>query len=93
MTYVDDMAAPYRGMCMFHLLADSTEELLAVAEKLGLKAAGIQHAGTPKEHFDISLSKKKMALQYGAKAITWREAGKIVAARRGALLSLRKDMP
>ena|ERR1043166_1460019 len=87
MTYVDDMAARYRGMIMYHLLADSTDELLAMAARLGLQPRWLQHAGTPREHFDVSQSKRALAVRYGAQEITWKDAGRLVAQKREALMA------
>lgn len=80
--YVDDMRARFRGMIMCHMTADTREELLAFAARLGLKEEWAQMWGTHRFHFDISLSKKLMAVHYGAKPITWKEFGALVAARR-----------
>jgi hypothetical protein len=80
--YVDDMRANYGRMVMCHMLADTHDELLAMADKIGMQLRCIQHAGTPKEHFDVSLTKRALAVHYGALEITWKEAGKIVATRR-----------
>jgi len=85
--YVDDMEAPYRGMKMSHLLADSDEELHAMAARIGV--ARRWHQAPPKHssHYDICLSKKALALAAGAVAITWKQAGAMNARRRvtGAL--------
>jgi len=51
---------------MCHMLADTTEELLAMANRIGLQHKWIQKAGTPEEHFDVSLSRRKLAIQFGA---------------------------
>lgn len=67
--YVDDMEAPYGRMKMCHMLADTREELLAMADKIGVARKWIQKAGQPFEHFDIALSKKALAIRYGAIAI------------------------
>ncbi|MFV3388439.1 DUF4031 domain-containing protein [Pseudomonas sp. NY15364] len=64
--YVDDERMPYRRMLMCHMLADTTEELLEMADKIGVQRRWLQHSGTPKEHFDICLSKRAKALQHGA---------------------------
>lgn len=64
--YVDDMNAPFGGMLMCHLIADTTDELLAMADKIGVQRKWIQNAGTYREHFDIPLGKKKLALENGA---------------------------
>jgi len=82
--YVDDMAAPYRGMKMCHMLADSTEELLAMADRIGVARKWLQKAGTVYEHFDICLSKKALAVAAGAREITQKETGRIIHARREA---------
>ncbi len=69
--YVDDMNATFGRMKMCHMFADTTEELLAMADKIGVQRKWLQHAGTIKEHFDICLSKKSAALAAGAVAITY----------------------
>lgn len=80
--YVDDMRAPYGRMIMCHMIADTTEELLAMAIRIQVAAHHIQYKGTWKEHFDICLSKKALAIKLGAVAVTQREAAKITMARR-----------
>lgn len=82
MVYVDNAEIPYKGMIMCHMIADSTAELLEMARKLFLLPSWIQYPHTPKEHFDISLAKKKMALQYGAKEITKRELSLMIRGRK-----------
>ena len=67
---------------MCHMLADTTEELLEMADRIGVARKWIQNAGTHSEHFDISLSKRKLAVAAGAKEITMREAGQIIRQRR-----------
>ena len=56
-----------------HMMADSQEELLAFALKLGMKAVWIQQKGTPREHFDLTPSRRAAAVKRGAKEITARE--------------------
>ena len=63
--YVDSMRAPYRGMVMCHMLADTASELHAMADKIGVARKWFQaHASTP--HYDICLSKRHLALAHGA---------------------------
>lgn len=71
--YVDDMAAPYGRMVMCHMIADTSEELLAMADAIGVQRKWLQHAGTHLEHFDICLSKRNIALGKGAIAVTKRQ--------------------
>lgn len=80
--YVDDMKAKYGCMIMCHMLADTPEELLAMADKIGVARKWLQRAGTCYEHFDIALTKRAQAVAAGAKEITWREAGLICREKR-----------
>lgn len=84
--YVDDMRASFGRMVMCHMIADTTEELLAMADKIGVQRKWIQKAGTHYEHFDIALNKRALAVQHGAIEITWREAGQKCRAKRLASL-------
>ena len=71
--YVDDMRAPFRGMLMCHMIADTTDELLAMVDRIGVKRKWIQYPGTPKEHFDICMAKRAEAVRGGAIQVTQRE--------------------
>lgn len=82
MVYVDSMRATYGRMKMCHMVADSTEELIAMADKIEVKRRWLQSAGTYREHFDICLSKRKLAVEYGAKEITLRDLGIMLNTRR-----------
>jgi hypothetical protein len=82
MVYVDSMQAPYGRMIMCHMMADTTKELVEMADKIGVARHWIQYAGTPKEHFDICLSKRKIAVKLGAKEIGWREAAKLFSRKK-----------
>ncbi|WP_104656567.1 DUF4031 domain-containing protein [Ralstonia insidiosa] len=64
--YVDDMAAPLGRMVMFHMVADSKAELIAMALDIGVHPRHIQKEGTPHEHFDICKSKRAEAVRRGA---------------------------
>lgn len=73
MVFVDDMQAAYGRMTMCHMLADSTEELLSMADKIGVQHKWLQKAGTYYEHFDVCLSKRRLAVANGAREINGRE--------------------
>lgn len=80
--YIDDYNAPYGRMKMCHMIADTTEELLTMVDKIGVARKWIQYPGTANEHFDICLAKKKLAIQNGAKEITARDYAKMVNERK-----------
>ena len=71
--YIDDFNAPFGNMIMCHLIADTREELLAMVDKIRVQRKWIQDYGTPREHFDICLAKKKQAIKAGAIEIGFRE--------------------
>ena len=71
--YVDDMNIPFGRMIMCHMIADSTEELNTMANRIGVARKWIQHPNTVREHYDICLSKKKLAIGLGAIEITDRQ--------------------
>jgi len=82
--FVDDMRAQFGSLVMCHMIADSPEELLAMADRIGVQRRWIQKAGTTYEHFDICLSKRTLAVKAGAQQITMKELGRILHARRTA---------
>jgi hypothetical protein len=71
--YVDNMFATCRHMKMCHMIADTSQELIQMADKIGVKRKWIQKEGTYQEHFDICTSKRLLALENGAVEITMRE--------------------
>lgn len=85
MVYVDNMyetgAGNYGRMKMSHVIADTTEELLAMADKIGVQRKWIQHEGTIGEHFDIAMVKRKLAISHGAKEINFREYAQMIEKR------------
>lgn len=80
--YVDDMYAKFGRMKMCHMIADTSEELFAMADKIGLNRKWLQHPGGPDEHFDVSMLLRERAVVNGAQEITWRELGTMTMARR-----------
>jgi hypothetical protein len=73
--YVDDMRAQYGRMVMCHMIADTDEELHAMADKIGVARKWFQKQGTSRRHYDIALSKRAKAVEAGAIEITWRQTG------------------
>ncbi|WP_325168816.1 DUF4031 domain-containing protein [Paracoccus caeni] len=70
-------------MKMCHMIADSSDELLQMADRIGVQRKWLQHAGTHHEHFDIAMSKRRLAVAAGAVEVTRLELGRILRKRRG----------
>lgn len=81
--YVDTMFAAYRGMRMCHMMADSTDELLAMVDRIGVERRWIQYPNTPREHFDIASSKRALAIAAGAKVVRSRDLVMLIRKRSG----------
>ena len=65
--YVDDAEIKYGRMIMSHMLADTPGELHSMADEIGIQRKwyqGPDKASTP--HYDISLSKRALAIKAGA---------------------------
>jgi hypothetical protein len=71
-----------------HLLADTSHELVAFAVSLGLRPEWIQHAGTHREHFDVTMSVRSKAISAGAVKISYpRGTADVLARKRTAMAS------
>ena len=89
--YVDDMYTTKMGEYktssgrvykMIHMIADTDEELHAMAERIGVAR---QHYQAPPEHdshYDIAMSKRTLAVAAGAQRITYRQAAAMNYRRR-----------
>lgn len=65
--YVDNANISYRRMKMCHMLADTEKELHAMADKIGVQRKWFQGPKiTSHPHYDICLSKRALAVEYGA---------------------------
>lgn len=65
--YVDDARNAFGRMKMCHMLADSKDELFAMADRIGVSRQwyqGFEKASCP--HFDIAQSKRDLAIAAGA---------------------------
>lgn len=71
--YVDNFRASLGRMTMCHMMADTTSELLAMADRIGVSRRWIQKPGTRFEHFDICLAKRAEAVKAGAIELTAKE--------------------
>jgi len=63
------MRAKFRRMIMCHMIADTEEELHAMAQRIGVARRHYQG-----DHYDICLQMREMAVCFGAQQITWRQS-------------------
>lgn len=70
--YVDNSSHRFGHMVMCHMIADSSSELHAMADRIGVARRHFQgDASTP--HYDICKSKRALAVKHGAVMVTSRE--------------------
>ena len=90
--YIDDLfeTSPYKSKkwkwkqaC--HLVADTKEELLEFARKLGLNLAWFQNKPGHLPHFDITANKRKEAIACGAKELSTIEMGRFIRTHRNPI--------
>jgi len=68
-------------MLMSHLLADSLDELHAMADRIGLKRRWFQGHGTP--HYDICQQYRQRAVECGVVVIDRRQLVELIRRLRG----------
>ena len=89
--YVDDMykspAGQYGRMKMSHMIADTDDELHAMAARIGVAQQWWQAPPKHDSHYDIAMSKRALAVAAGAIEISWRQCAAMNWRRRvtGAL--------
>lgn len=87
--YVDDVRFQLGRMVMCHMWADSLDELLAMADRIGLRRSWLQQPPAAKwTHFDVSLGKKAEAIRLGAIATDRYGAVEFIARQRGDQVKL-----
>lgn len=69
--YVDAARHPFRRMVMCHMIADSIDELMQMADEIGLDRKWFQPSSHP--HFDICKANRAKAIKAGARPVTNRE--------------------
>jgi hypothetical protein len=62
--YVGPSLYPFGRMIMCHMVADSLEELHAMADRVGIRRQWFQDTRHP--HYDISKGKRQLAILAGA---------------------------
>lgn len=80
--YVDDMRAFYGRLVMCHMLADTEDELHAMAARIGVARRWWQGPPRHDSHYDICLTKRALAVAAGAIEVTHRQIGCMNMRRR-----------
>jgi hypothetical protein len=79
--YVDGASNPYGRMKMCHMVADTLEELHAMADAIGIQRRWFQN-DPDHPHYDIAQSKRALAVQHGAVEITSRQLVELIRKQR-----------
>jgi hypothetical protein len=79
---IDNMQISFGRMKMSHMIADSLEELHAMAKAIGVNKKWFQPTNHP--HYDICKAKRQLALQNGAIAVSERELVKMMRKKNEA---------
>lgn len=80
--YVDCEKNQYRHMIMSHLVADTVDELHAMAQRLGLKRSWFQQSRNGMPHYDICQTKREQAIKLGAEVIDRRKMVELMRKNR-----------
>lgn len=95
--YVDNMfelpMGQYGRMKMSHMVADTLDELHAMADRIGVQRKWFQGPGKSRfPHYDIALSKRTLAVEFGAVEIDIREVAAIARACAAAACETADDL-
>lgn len=79
--FIDDMylypMGQFRGMRMSHMIADTEDELHAIASKIGMRRSWYQG-----DHYDVGLAKRELAVKLGAQEVTLKQLACMSAIRK-----------
>lgn len=85
MVYVDDFEGRFRGTTMSHMMADTEAELDEMAVAIGLKVQWKQKHPSRLPHYDVTSTKKRMAVRRGAMEVSVRELIDIMRQKKAKL--------
>lgn len=86
--YVDNFNSR-RGRLVFccHMMADTSAELLAMADRIGVARRWLQCAGTEREHFDLSNAARRRAIAAGAVVVSSRDLVGVIRRKRNSVIN------
>ncbi len=83
--YVDEPReypkAKLRCKTWSHMVANTSDELEAMARLVDLQPEWIQNPGTPREHYDLVPTKRAKAIRKGAIPVSSRKIAEIITAK------------
>lgn len=86
--YVDPARHPFGRMLMCHMIADSLEELHAMADRIGVARRHFQGmASWP--HYDICKAKRALAVRHGAREVSAMDLARVIRRLKGELRANR----
>lgn len=86
--YVDGARNKFGRMIMCHMIADTPAELHAMAASIGMRRGWYQSPDKCSfPHYDLSLSRRALAIANGAREITRQEMGAFMKRTRRALIA------
>lgn len=89
--YVDHARNKFGRMLMCHMLADTDEELHAFAKRIGMRREWFQNQGRY-PHYDISQTKRVLAVKLGAIEISDRQVVELMRGKRPEIEPLPTQM-
>lgn len=89
--YVDNARNAFGRMIMCHMIADTLEELHAMASWIGLKREWFQPGSTP--HYDVCLGRRALAIKAGAVEVSRREIVEILRRLRSGVTEPYRQSP
>lgn len=91
--YVDSAMLGYGRMKMCHMVADTKDELLAMADRIGVARKWLQNPGTPTEHFDVCKAKREAALAFGVLPVSRVGLVAVIRRKRSAAATTATETP
>lgn len=91
--YVDAARHRLGRMLMCHMVATTGDELLAMADTIGVDRRHLQEAGTYREHFDVCKAKRALAVKAGARELQQGELARFLAAKKSGKPFIAQPSP